>query len=84
MILWFYDNEGWLGISLMLDEVRDKNVCSLWNFKNQSPKYGISDGSTFNLSVHYLLVNTHSIQTIIHDVYPAVFGGKDKQGHESL
>ena len=32
----------------------------------------------------YLLINTHSIQSMVHDVHPPILGGQDKQGHESL
>lgn len=32
----------------------------------------------------YLLVHTHSIQAMVHDVDPSVLGGEHKQGHQSL
>lgn len=32
----------------------------------------------------YLLINAHSIQAIVHDVHPTIFGGEDKQGHQGL
>lgn len=32
----------------------------------------------------HLLVHSHGIQTIIHDVHPAILGSQDKQGHQSL
>lgn len=35
-------------------------------------------------SEYYLLVHSHCIQPIIHDVDPAIFTGQHKQSHQSL
>ena len=32
----------------------------------------------------YLLINCHSIKPIVHDVYPAILAGQNKQAHQSL
>lgn len=32
----------------------------------------------------HLLIHSNSIQSIIHDVHPAILGGQDKEGHQSL
>lgn len=31
-----------------------------------------------------LFINTRSIQSMIHDVHPAIFGGEHKEGHQRL
>lgn len=36
------------------------------------------------MQLMYLLVHTHSIKTVIHNVDPAILGGEHKQGHQSL
>lgn len=32
----------------------------------------------------YLLVNSHSIESIIHNIDPAILGSQNKEGHQSL
>ena len=42
------------------------------------------DKAPFVVVLFRLLVQSHGVQTMVHDVHPAVLGGEDKERHERL
>ena len=57
---------------------KERGVCRVW-----IRLYG-AETELLEKSHHYLLVHSHCIQPVVHDVDPAVLTGQHKQRHQRL